>query len=161
MSSEDPCSDELSAIVAAFNQRGTVEPGLNVEGDALLQLRKACRILDGIRALRDIDRYHTLVVEGSFAALERTVQFYVVERGLAESNELLSHEDTFDYGAQAGIFSRSTKGELIELWKNHRNSTYYQQERATAEQATTMLAYAECMHKHIPKLAGRAHDCIC
>jgi hypothetical protein len=41
MSSEDPCSDELSAIVAAFNQRGTVEPGLNVEGDALLQLRKA------------------------------------------------------------------------------------------------------------------------
>ncbi|WP_311173060.1 hypothetical protein [Halobellus ordinarius] len=161
MSSEDPCSDELSAIVAAFNQRGTVEPGLNVEGDALLQLRKACRILDGIRALRDIDRYHTLVVEGSFAALERTVQFYVVERGLAESNELLSHEDTFDYGAQAGIFSRSTKDELIELWKNHRNSTYYQQERATAEQATTMLAYAECMHDHIPKLAGRAHDCVC
>jgi hypothetical protein len=160
MSNADPCSDELSAVVAAFNRRGTVEPGLDVEGDALLQLRKACRILDGIRALRDIDRHHTLVVEGSFAALERTVQFYVVDRGLAESNDLLSHEDTFDYGVQTGVFSQSTKAELIELWKNHRNSTYYQQERATAEQATAMLTYAECMHEHIPNLAGRAHDCI-
>lgn len=57
MSDADPCSDELSAVVAAFAQRGTVEPGLDVEDDALLQLRKACRILDGIRALQNIDRH--------------------------------------------------------------------------------------------------------
>jgi hypothetical protein len=111
--------------------------------------------------LRDIDRHYTLVVEGSFAALERTVQFYVVDQGLVASDEMHSHEETFEYGAQAGVFSRSTKDELIELWKNHRNGTYYQQERATAEQATAMLAYAECMHDHVPTLAGRAHDCIC
>lgn len=55
MSGEDPCTEELSSVVAAFNRRGTVEPGLDVEGEALLQLRKACRILDGIRALREID----------------------------------------------------------------------------------------------------------
>jgi hypothetical protein len=78
MSDADPCSDTLSAAVAAFSQRGNVEPGLDVEGEALLQLRKGCRVLDGIRALRDIDRHHTLVVEGSFAALERTVQFYSI-----------------------------------------------------------------------------------
>lgn len=161
MSSEDPCSDELSTVVAAFTQRGDVEPGLDVEGAALLQLRKACRILGGIRALRDIDRHYTLVVEGSFTALERTVQFYVVDRGLAESEEMQSHEDTFTYGAQAGLISEPTKDELIELWKNYRNGTYYQQERATSEQAVAMLAYAECMHDHVPKLAGRAHDCIC
>lgn len=161
MSGEDPCSDELSAAVAAFSRRGTVEPGLDIEGDALIQLRKACRILDGIRALRDIDRHYTLVVEGSFAALERTIQFYVVDRGLAEANDMQSHEDTFEYGAQAGVFSESTKNELIELWKNHRNETYYQQGRATAEQAAAMLTYAEGMHEHIPTLAGRAHDCIC
>lgn len=126
-----------------------------------MQLRKACRILDGIRALRDIDRHYTLVVEGSFAALERTVQFYVVERGLAEPDEMQSHEETFEYGAQAGVFSESTKEDVVELWKNHRNETYYQQERATSEQAVAMLAYAECIHEHVPKLAGRAHDCIC
>lgn len=161
MSGEDPCSEELSDVVVAFSRRGTVEPGLDIEGEALLQLRKACRILDGIRVLRDIDRHHTLVVEGSFAALERTVQFYVVDQGLAESNDMQSHEDTFEYGAQAGLFSQSTKNELIELWQNHRNGTYYQQERATAEEAAAMLGYAECMHEHIPTLAGRAHDCIC
>ena len=161
MRGEDPCSDELRVAVAAFTRRGTVEPGLDVEGEALLQLRKACRILDGIRALRDIDRHHTLVVEGSFAVLERTVQFYVIDRGMAESNDLHAHADTFEYGEKAGVFTRSTKDDLIELWKNHRNGTYYQQERATAEQAAAMLAYAECMHDHIPTLAGRAHDCIC
>lgn len=161
MSGEDPCSDELSAVVAAFNQRGSVEPGLNVEDDALLQLQEACRILDGIRPLRDIDRHYTLVVEGSFAALKRTVQFYVVDQGLAESDDMQSHEDTFEYGVQAGMFAQSMKDELIELWKNHRNWTYSQQERATAEQAAAMLTYAECMHDHVPKLAGRAHDCIC
>jgi len=157
MGDEDPCSDELSAAVAAFTRRGSVEPGLDVEGEALLQLRKACRILDGIRALRDIDRHHTLVVEGSFAALERTVQFYVIDRGLAETAELMNHE----YGAQAGVFSEATKDELVELWQNYRNGTYYQQERATAEQAEAMLAYAECIHDHVPKLPGRAHDCLC
>lgn len=31
MSNEDPCSGELSAAVAAFTQRGTVEPELDVE----------------------------------------------------------------------------------------------------------------------------------
>lgn len=115
MNDEDPCSDELSAAVAAFTRRGSVEPGLDVEGEALLQLRKACRILDGIRALRDIDRHHTLVVEGSFAALERTVQFYVVDRGLAETADLMNHKDTFEYGAQTGVFSEATKDELVEL----------------------------------------------
>lgn len=73
MSNQDPCSEELSEVVLAFNQRGKVEPGLDVSEGALVQLRKACRILDGIRVLRDIDRHHTLVVEGSFAAVERIV----------------------------------------------------------------------------------------
>jgi hypothetical protein len=52
----------LSAVVEAFNRLGTVEPGLDVDGDALVQLRKACRVLDGIRALQDIGRHYTLVV---------------------------------------------------------------------------------------------------
>jgi hypothetical protein len=59
------------------------------------------------------------------------------------------------------VFSEATKDELIELWQTYRNGTYYQQERATAEQAEAMLVYAECMHDHNPKLAGREHDCIC
>jgi len=126
MSSQDPCSEELSEVILAFNKRGEVEPGLDVSGDALVQLRKACRILDGIRALRDIDRHHTLVVESSFAAVERSVQFNVVDAGDADSNDIMSHEDTFEPGAQAGIFSDGTGEELVELWKKYRNELYYQ-----------------------------------
>ncbi len=161
MKENDPCSEELSDVILAFNQQGEVEPGLEVEDEALIQLRKACRILDGIRALRDIDRHHTLVVEGSFAAIERTVQFFVVQAGVADSNELTNHDDTFEYGARAGIFSQDTADELAELWKNYRNGLYYQEKRATAEQADAMLAYATCLHDHVLALAGQSHDCLC
>jgi len=161
MAEQDPCSEELSDVVLAFNQRGAVEPGLDVTEDALIQLRKACRILDGIRALRDIDRHHTLVVEGSFAVVERTVQFYVVDAGAAESEEITDHRDSFELGAKAGVFSPETATELIELWWNYRNGLYYQEKRATAEQADAMLTYATCLHDHVTTLAGRDHDCLC
>ncbi|WP_205742999.1 hypothetical protein [Halalkalirubrum salinum] len=63
------------------------------------------------------------------------MQFYVVDRGLAEVDELMNHDDAFEYEIQAGVFSEATKDKLIELWQTYRNGTYYQQERATAEQA--------------------------
>jgi glutamate 5-kinase len=81
--------------------------------------------------------------------------------GLTATTELTTHQDTFEYGMRAGVFSESTKDELVALWQNYRNGTYYQQERATAEQAEAMLRYAECLHDHILSLAGRDHDCIC
>ncbi len=161
MSERDPCSEELSDVVRAFNQRGTVEPGPDVTEDALIQLRKACRILDGISSLRDIDSHHTLVVEGSFAAIERSVQFYAVNAGAVTSNELRNHDETFKVGAQAGLFTPETAAELITLWQTYRNGLYYQERRATAEQANAMLTYAQCIHRHVTALAGRRHDCIC
>lgn len=161
MNDADPCSDELSDAVEAFTRRGDVEPGLEVDEEALLQLRKGCRVLDGIRALRKIDRHHTLVVEGSFAAIERSVQFYVLHADAARPAELMDHADTFEYGARAGVFSDATGEELAELWQENRNATYYQMDRATTQQADAMLSYATCLHEHVATLAGRKHDCIC
>lgn len=161
MSECDPCSEELSDVVRAFSQRGTVEPGLDVTEDALIQLRKACRILDGIGALRDIDRHHTLVVKGSFAAIERSVQFYAVDAGAVESNEIRDHDETFELGTEAGLFTADTANKRIGLWETYRNGLYYQQRRATAEQADAMLTFARCLHEHTTSLTGRRHDCIC
>ena len=161
MSERDPCSGQLSDVVLAFSQRGEVEPGLDVDENALVQLRKACRILDGIRTLRDVDRHYTLIVEGSFAVIERTVQFYVIHSGVAQTGEIHDHGDTFELGARAGVFTEATAEEIAELWQSYRNGLYYQQDRATAEQADAMLAYATCLHEHVPGLAGRSHDCIC
>lgn len=161
MTSQDACSAQLGDVVLEFNRRGAIEAGLDVEEDALIQLRKACRILDGVRSLREIGDHYTLIVEGSFAAIERTVQFYVVNVGKASSDEITSHADTFALGEEAGVFSPSTANELTELWRNYRNGTYYQQERATKEQAEAMFQYATRLHEHISRLARRRHDCIC
>lgn len=156
-----PCTEQLSAALDAFQRRGDTEPGLDVEDDSLVQLRKACRILDGIRALRDIDRHYTVVIEGSFAALERTVQFYLVERGMATPGEFQDHEAVFERGIRAGLYGASVGEELVRLWKENRSETYYRESVATAEQATAMLDLAECLHAHAPQLAGRSHDCLC
>lgn len=67
----------LDEARAAFDRPpDAVEHGPGVEDAALLQLRKACRLLDGAIALLDAG-YYTLVVEASFVAIE----FRLLERG--------------------------------------------------------------------------------
>ena len=50
-----------------------VETGLDVDDAALLQLRKACRLLAGSDQLLDAG-YYTLVIEASFVAIEGASQ---------------------------------------------------------------------------------------
>lgn len=60
-------------------ERGSGDPekGLEVDSSEMLQLRKACRLIDAANQL--IERgYYTLIVEASFAAIERTIQFYLI-----------------------------------------------------------------------------------
>ncbi len=65
----------INEVQAAFDRRPTeIESGLDVEDAALLQLRKACRLLAGAEALREAN-YYTLVIEASFVAIERSVEF--------------------------------------------------------------------------------------
>jgi len=81
---------------AAFDRRPTeVESGLDVEDAALLQLRKACRLLTGAGTLREAS-YDTLVIEASFVAIERTVEFRLLERGTMQPNDLPgTHPDVY------------------------------------------------------------------
>ena len=53
----------LEEVQAAFDQRPTdIEDGLEVSDAALLQLRKACRLLTGAEQLLDAG-YYTIVIE--------------------------------------------------------------------------------------------------
>jgi hypothetical protein len=79
--------DDLTAAVAraedAFGGRlGQPEYEAGLDPDAndtdVIQLRKACRLLDACRVLRDYDGYHTSVIEMSFTAIERTFEFYAL-----------------------------------------------------------------------------------
>ena len=63
----------INEVQATFDRRpADIEAGLEVEDTALLQLRKACRLLASATILYDAN-YYTLVIEASFVAIERTV----------------------------------------------------------------------------------------
>ena len=54
------------------------ETGLEFVTDpTILQLRKACRLLDAAQFLIDRNGHYTVIIEASFVAIERSIQFYV------------------------------------------------------------------------------------
>ena len=96
----------LDDAIEAF--RGTTdapEDGLTVDDPALLQLRKACRLLEAGEFLAAENGYYTLVIEASFGVIERTLQFYLLEAELLHEDEFVSHEHVYDRGEQAGLFA--------------------------------------------------------
>lgn len=147
---------------AAFDQRaGDVEPGLDVEDAALLQLRKACRLLAGADALRDAD-YYTLVIEASFAAIERTVEFRLLERGTTQSNALPgTHPGVYQKAAAAGVFAESTAADLADLWRDHRAKTYYRDGRGSVTRADAMSALASEIHDYVVGRSRTGYECVC
>lgn len=116
----------ITEVQAAFDRRPTaIESGLDIGDAALLQLRKACRLLAGAEALRD-DGYYTLVIEASFVAIERTIEFRLLERGTADPDSLPgTHAGVYRDAATVGIVSESTAEDLADLWREHRAKTYY------------------------------------
>ena len=111
----------VDEVQAAFDRRPTqIEPGLDVEDAALLQLRKGCRLLAGADTLRDAG-YYTLVIEASFVAIERTVEFRLLERGTMDPNDLPgTHPGVYREAAAIGLFAESVAEDLADLWREHR-----------------------------------------
>lgn len=147
---------------AAFDQRPVdIEPGLEIEDAALLQLRKGCRLLTGAEALRN-EGYYTLVIEASFVAIERTVEFRLLERGTMKPNDLPgTHSGVYREAASVGIFSKKTADDLADLWRDHRAKTYYQDGLATAHRADRMHTLAVELHAFVTGRSSQGHECVC
>jgi len=152
----------LADAQATFDRRPTdIETGLDVSDAAILQLRKACRLLAGADALRE-QGYYTLVIEASFVAIERTVEFRLLERGTMEPNDLPgTHPGVYREASATGIFSESMANDLADLWRDHRAKTYYQDGLAAAERAETMSALAQEVHAFIVGRSSQGHECLC
>lgn len=152
----------LDDVQATFDRRPEdVETGLTVEDAALLQLRKACRLLAGADALRD-EGYYTLVIEASFVAIERTVEFRLLERGTTQSDALPgTHPGVYREAASAGIFSESVADDLADLWREHRAKTYYQDGLAAADRAARMYALASEIHQFVVGRSSQGYECLC
>jgi hypothetical protein len=74
--------EELADAEDAF-QRKPANPEIGLEhvtDSSVLQLRKACRLLDAAGFLLERDGHFTVIIEASFVAMERSIQFYVEEK---------------------------------------------------------------------------------
>lgn len=88
-------------------------PDPDANDAAVIQLRKACRLF------RDHDGYHTSVIEMSFAAIERTLEFYA----LSASNDTIDdfregHDRAYDRGAELGLVTEETARRLKQLYRD-------------------------------------------
>lgn len=152
----------INEAQAAFDRQPTdIEPGLDVSDAALLQLRKACRLLAGAEALHDAE-YYTLVIEASFVAIERTVEFRLLERGTMEPDDLPgTHPGVYREAAAVGIFAESMAADLADLWRDHRAKTYYQDGLASANRAQAMYVLASEIHAFVIGRSSQGHECLC
>lgn len=153
--------DALEAAEQAFERAtDTVEPGLDVDDDALVQLRKGCRLLTAARTMREQDA-HTVVVETSFGSIERLLHFYLLRRAGLDVSEYLNHEMVYERAAEANLYSNELRDKFLQLWRENRSRTYYRQFVSGERHADAMLALAETVHDHVLGLTGATHECGC
>ena len=157
-------SKELEAALAdaedAFQRKPeNPEVGLeHVSDPAVLQLRKACRLLDAAGFLLDRNGHFTVIIESSFVAIERSIQFYVEEKGYDVAGQ--RHTEVYELGVRAGLFSRDVAERLEELWLENRSESYYRTGVAGEYRARTIYELAAQLHDEIVQLT-RTQDCLC
>jgi hypothetical protein len=139
----------------------TIEEGLDVDDPALLQVRKACRLLTAAKFLVEHNGYYTVVIEASFAAIERSIQYYLLEKDFLTPEEYVDHTLVYRRGEEAGLYDAEIRDRLAALWRNNRSKTYYREGVGTADRATIMLDLAQALHQHVLQLAGSRHECLC
>jgi hypothetical protein len=151
----------LDEAQTQFSKEGKIEEGLDVEKSEIVQLRKGCRLIEASKFLKEEKGYYTVIIEASFEAIERTIQFYLLEKDMITEEEYINHEKIYEEGVNAGLYSKKFKQKLEELWRNNRSDTYYREAKATEKRSQKMLELAEEIHRHITNLSQNKHKCIC
>lgn len=150
----------LEAADEAFTERPRdVETGLDESNEAALLLRKACRLLAALDDLASINGYYTLTIEMSFAAIERSMEYYIANRNRDPPN---THTGTFEMAAELGFLTDEQSETCTELWSRYRNKNYYDDGKATRERADAMQTLAELVHRRaVDMTQGGAGTCLC
>ncbi|MCU4744802.1 hypothetical protein OB955_25240 [Halobacteria archaeon AArc-m2/3/4] len=157
-------SKELESVLGdaedAFQRKPTnPEVGLEHVSDAsILQLRKACRLLDAAGFLLERNGHFTIIIEACFVSIERSVQFYVEEKGYNVAGQ--RHTEVYDLGVRSGLFSQDIADRLEELWIENRSESYYRTGVAGEYRARTIYQLATTLHGEIVQLT-RTRDCLC
>lgn len=154
--------DDLAAAERTFEESPvTIEEGLDVDKPELIQLRRACRLLAAGSTLLE-SGYYTVVIESSFVAIERTIQFRLIYDGAMAPEEVISsHHRLYERGAETGLYGERFSEKLADLWNQNRTKTYYRLGIATKEQAEAMHQLATNFHQHLVSTSQIKHECIC
>lgn len=166
---EDPAHvlDALDSAEDAFGGATSgcpeYETGLDpsTTDSSVLQLRKACRLLDACRTLRTNDGYHTSVIEMSFAAIERSLEFYALSASNDTVGDFQDHQRVYDRATALNIISEETAARLETLYTRNRSAAYYRDTVATRDQAEAMFALADRVHRYVREFAQSSHECRC
>lgn len=152
---EDAYEDAFDAF-----ERALVNPeeGLDVDDPTVLQLRKACRLLDAAGFLLERDGHYTVIIESSFIAIERSIQYYVLQSGMQVAG--FDHSEVYERAVDAGLYSQSFAENMINLWRGNRASTYYRQGIGSERRAQAMYELSEAVHRYIVDLTS-TRECIC
>jgi HEPN domain-containing protein len=154
--------ESLEAAERSFERAPeNVEAGLDVEDAELVQLRRACRLLAAASRLLD-GGYYTVVIESSFVAIERTIQFRLIHDGAMSGSEVISsHRRLYQRGAAVGLYDGAFAEQLGELWNQNRTKTYYRLGVATEAQAEAMQDLAREVHRHLVEGSQVPYECLC
>lgn len=111
----------------SFWIRGDRPPkrGLAVDDQALVQLRKACRLLEAARTLRRQNGYYTVVIEASFVAIEGSIQAFLLARGYTRPDDLRhGHTRVYNRAGEVNLCSEDLAARLTQLWEQNRADVY-------------------------------------
>lgn len=151
----------IEEVQAAFDRRpDEIETGLETNEADLLQLRKSCRLLAGAATLFERG-FYTLVIEASFVAIERVVEFKLLEGGVEPRDLPGTHPGVYTDAMKRGILPEYVAEDLQDLWRNHRAKTYYQDGLAARERAELLFELASETHEYIVNQSSKRHECCC
>jgi HEPN domain-containing protein len=151
----------VDEAVASFDRRPDVlETGLDVDAADVLQLRKSCRLLAGAEVLLDAG-FYTLVIEASFVAVERVVEFKLLEGGVEPRDLPGTHPGVYSEAARRGILSERVADDLQDLWREHRAKTYYRDGLASKRRAEHLFELASEVHEFVVNRSAKKHECVC
>ena len=154
--------DRIESMLAD-GETGPVQDSLSwQETDADVQLGKACAMLGTCRQLQHGSNNYVSIVELSFNAIERSFQFYLVDRTVATSSDYWDHGQVFEDIAARGLFSDEDVAGRIDAFRSeHRARIYYDVDRPGRDLARGMYELANEVHSYVVAFADAHSRCRC
>lgn len=139
-----------------------IETGLGDMGsDAIGQLRKSCRLIAAARSLRSTNGYFTAVVELSFGAIERAIEFFVLALSTDTIRDFDNHTYAYQRAFELGVISAGLRDDYRSLYTEYRTESYYGDRQPREAEADAMFDLAVTTHEFLRDHPSDHFDCLC